>query len=253
LSSSTAVDIQVVNLWYPKTDVNPFRGFGYLIPNSVPIAPVDQNPENALGVLFDSDRESILPTSVKKPHAQRHRSGSEGDTLPGTKLTVMLGGEHWSGMPKSFLPDEKEGAKLAQSVVQRSLGIDPSERVFASAKMARNCIPQHLVGHFDRMARADGELQAAFKGKLAVAGTSYTAQGVLPALRAGRDIAKTVQVRSSAGQQWVEAEPRDPQIKVTDVGDTGLLRFRNNRAAWRLIPHDARLPPVMNKLLQRPS
>jgi protoporphyrinogen/coproporphyrinogen III oxidase len=242
LASSTAVDIQVVNLWYPNPNQNPFRGFGYLIPNSVPMAPVDQNPENALGVLFDSDRESILP-SAARPHAERNRSGCEGDTLPGTKLTVMLGGHHWAGMPQFLLPDAQEGARLARSVVQRSLGIPADAKVFASAKMARNAIPQHTVGHFSRMRAADRELQTAFRGRLAVAGTSYTAQGVLPALRAGRDVARTTALRPSIAVVRFTSEgpaARSPELRGStfpdDVGDTGLARFRNDVAAWTATP-----------------
>ncbi|KAM7207641.1 hypothetical protein V8F20_001908 [Naviculisporaceae sp. PSN 640] len=185
LKEIKAVSIQLVNLWYPTPGLNhPFRGFGYLIPQTVPW---EQNPEGALGVLFDSDREAYFDQSLSG--SGQHTGTS--DTVPGTKFTVMLGG-HLMG--ENELPTGQQAIDMAKSVLERHLGIPPEESAQAvgSTKTCRNCIPQHFVGHRMRMAELDSELQQAFRGKLAVIGGSYQLPGVLPSLRAAWDIAKEV-------------------------------------------------------------
>lgn len=200
-----------MNLWYPTPNLNaPYNGFGYLLPQTVP---AENNPEAALGVIFDSDREaaqlSLTPDSDSSHHQPQ-----------GTKLTVMLGGHHWDGLPDEFLPDSASAISAAKSAVSRQLGIPASEKVgAASAKLCRNCIPQHRVGHAARMAAAREELQTSFGGRLAVAGASYSPPGVLPGLRAGRDVAAQIAGKfrlppgaatgGQAEQPW-------------SVGDTGL-------------------------------
>ncbi|ETS86211.1 hypothetical protein PFICI_00039 [Pestalotiopsis fici W106-1] len=177
LADIEAVTIMVVNLWYPNQDLlqdNP--GFGYLIPQSVP---PDENPECALGVLFDSDIEM-------------------GNETKGTKLTVMLGGHYWSDW--SILPDEEMAIAMARSIVERHLGISQSEPFKAGAKMCKDCLPQHTVGHVDRLRKAHYELSAAFQGKLMVAGPSYTSVGVIPAMRAGYDAA--MRMAQGHGHPW---------------------------------------------------
>lgn len=175
LTAIPSVTIMVVNLWFPDPhllDENP--GFGYLVPQSTP---VEQNPERLLGVLFDSDVQTR-------------------EEAPGTKLTVMLGGHYWNEW--HFLPSEESGIKLARSVLERHLGISAdAEGVIASARLCRDCLPQHTVGHRKRVAQAHYELESAFQGKLMVAGPSYTTIGVIPAMRAGYDAG----MRIAAGSQ----------------------------------------------------
>ncbi|KAI0146800.1 hypothetical protein BJ166DRAFT_582953 [Pestalotiopsis sp. NC0098] len=177
LADIEAVSIMVVNLWYPNADLlqnNP--GFGYLIPQSVP---PEENPECALGVLFDSDIETR-------------------NEVKGTKLTVMLGGHYWSDW--SMLPDEEMGVEMARAIVERHLGIPQSEPFKAGAKMCKDCLPQHTVGHVERLRKAHYELSAAFQGKVMVAGPSYTSVGVIPAMRAGHDAA--MRIAKGHGQPW---------------------------------------------------
>lgn len=169
----------VVNLWYPNPDLlkeNP--GFGYLIPQSV--AP-EENPECALGVLFDSDLET------------------RGE-VKGTKLTVMMGGHYWNDWP--ILPTEEMGAAMARAVVERHLGISSEEDVIVSTKLCRECIPQQNVGHRERMRKAHWELLSAFQGKLTVAGPSYTTIGVIPSMRAGYDAG--MRIARGHGQPWFQ-------------------------------------------------
>ncbi|KAH8675564.1 hypothetical protein BX600DRAFT_452985 [Xylariales sp. PMI_506] len=182
LEATEAATIMVVNLWYPNPyllENNP--GFGYLIPQSVP---PEENPECALGVLFDSD------LNVRDE--------------PGTKVTVMLGGHYWNEWP--VLPTEEMGVDMAKAVVERHLGISPEEKVVTGAKLCRDSIPQHNVGHNDRMRSAHYELLSTFGGKLTVAGPSYTTIGVIPAMRAGFDAG--MRIARGGPSPWFHHEDR---------------------------------------------
>lgn len=222
LASSTAVTIRLVNLWSPTPNLNAkTKGFGYLLPQTVP---AERNPHAALGVIFDSDR-ALGPDEPS----------CAGDTVPGTKLTVMLGGHHWDDIPSGFLPDtatdDDAAIRAAKDTVRIQMGIDPSAWQVAGTKLCTDCIPQHLVGHAKRMAAADGELRAAFEGKLAVAGGSYTAPGVVGSVRAARDVAFQAagRFRGPPGMGPHVGRPGEvtrPGGEVFwTVGDTGLARF----------------------------
>ncbi|KAL2271128.1 hypothetical protein VTJ83DRAFT_499 [Remersonia thermophila] len=229
LEQSTAVTIMLVNIWYPIPKLNfPYHGFGYLLPQA--LAP-EANPECVLGVIFDSDREYPVPTP-----ANPHPAARGADSHQGTKLTVMMGGHYWSDLPRSFIPDEADAKRLALAAVQRHLNLPPelAEVAHTQATLCIDCIPQHLIGHASRMAKAHGELEWAFKGRLAVAGQSYTNPGVLSSLRAGRDVAVHI-----AREHWphegeadrrsrVEEQQRQGMVVEQDmdpVGETGLQRF----------------------------
>ncbi|KAL2022689.1 hypothetical protein VTK56DRAFT_4770 [Thermocarpiscus australiensis] len=216
LSQSTAVTIQLVNLWYPIPFANaPYRGFGYLVPQGLDY---DRNPECVLGVIFDSDREYSFSSSSNSPHILNRGA----DTIHGTKLTVMLGGHYWDGLPDSFLPDADAAAALAKAAVARHLGLDPAAlnnaQTITSTKLCRHCLPQHLVGHGARMRAAHRELAGSFGGRLAVAGPSYQTPGVLGSVRAARDVA--VQIARAA-----EEEGEGEWGSNLSVGETGLARF----------------------------
>lgn len=221
LAATSAVTIMVVNLWFPNPDLlarNP--GFGYLVPASAP-----DNDECLLGVLFDSD---IAPPSADEPE--------------GTKLTVMLGGHHWSGW--RALPTAAMAQEMAVQAVRHHLGISPDEPFFADATLCPDCLPQHHVGHRARMAAAHRELLAAFPGgRLSVAGPSYTSVGVVPAMRAGFDAAMraasadTDTGTGGRGPPWI-ADPdvplflpdgaslsSEPARFADHVGATGLAGF----------------------------
>jgi protoporphyrinogen/coproporphyrinogen III oxidase len=159
-----AVTIMVVNLYYTNRDLLPERGFGYLIPRSISF---DQNPECALGVVFDSD------------------SSTGQDTASGTKVTVMLGGHWWDGF--ASYPDEEEGAAMAKAVLRRHLLVE-EEPEAVNVGLRRECIPQYTVGHESRMKAAHNELFSEFRGKLTVAGNSYTGVGLNDCVRVARDV-----------------------------------------------------------------
>ncbi|PQE29244.1 protoporphyrinogen oxidase protein [Rutstroemia sp. NJR-2017a BBW] len=168
LGEIESVTVMVVNLYYRDENLLPERGFGYLIPRSIPF---EQNPEFALGVVFDT-----------------YASLGQ-DTIPGTKLTVMLGGHWWSEF--DTYPDEEEGAAMAKAVLKRHLKID-QEPEAVHVTLQKDCIPQYTVGHHSRMEKAHQELKHSFKGKLAVAGNSYTGVGVNDCIRAAKDVAREI-------------------------------------------------------------
>ncbi|KAK3310149.1 uncharacterized protein B0T15DRAFT_506848 [Chaetomium strumarium] len=224
LAESSAVTIMLVNIWYPVPAANhPYHAFGYLLPQALPH---EANPECVLGVIFDSEREFRL--SPEDGSAVNRGA----DTLMGTKLTVMMGGHYWDDLPASFLPDEESAIAMAKRAVQRHLNLDPqlSAQAHAQARLCRDCIPQHLVGHIARMRAAHADLQWGFKGRLAVAGQSYQSPGVLYMLRAGRDVAMQIaggfgSGSSSSSQQQRQQQQQDGEEGLLGVGETGLERF----------------------------
>lgn len=163
----------VVNLFFTNPDVLPVHGFGYLIPRSVPF---EQNPECALGVVFDSD------------------AVDDQDSAPGTKVTVMIGGHWWDG--NDTYPTEAQGVEMAKSILKRHLGIT-EEPAKVLASLQKDCIPQYTVGHEERMKTAHDELMSGFGGRLAVAGNSYTGVGVNDCVRGARDV--VIRLKDSLG------------------------------------------------------
>lgn len=144
----------------------------------------------------------------------------------------MMGGHYWDDLPESFLPDAETAIQQAKSAVARHMNWPEewADHAVASTKLCRECIPQHTVGHINRMTKARSELEWAFNGKLAVVGGSYQPPGVMGSLRGARDIAQ-------------EASGTRPKTLFTvptyGVGDSGLERFGEVRFAAiekRLIP-----------------
>ncbi len=164
LHKTKSVTVMVVNLYFSNPAILPVHGFGYLIPRTVSF---EQNPERALGVVFDSD------ATIGQ------------DEVPGTKVTVMLGGHWWDGW--TAYPDEEEGASMAKAILQRQLGISEEPRA-TRVSLQRDCIPQYSVGHQKNMEDASRQLKRMFQGRLRVAGNSYTGVGLNDCVRAARDV-----------------------------------------------------------------
>ncbi|CUS12361.1 unnamed protein product [Tuber aestivum] len=182
LASIQAVTVLVVNLYYRTPNLLPVQGFGYLIPKSIPGS---ENPEKALGVIFDSE---TTPS-------------------PGTKVTVMMGGHYWQG--RASYPDKHEAVKMARTVLQRHLRIAETP-VLTNATLQRDCIPQYTVGHDERMETAHEDLLMGFNGRLSVAGNSYMGVGLNDCVRSARDVVKGLLsgrgltgLEGFKGKQWV--------------------------------------------------
>ncbi|KAI2782322.1 Protoporphyrinogen oxidase [Daldinia loculata] len=234
LEDTHAVTIMVVNLWFPNPDLLAGkRGFGYLVPTSTP-----DNDECLLGVLFDSEI---------KMREER----------PGTKLTVMMGGHYWDGWTQ--YPTEEVGRAMALQAVQRHLGIPMDQEPISYASLCRECLPQHYVGHRERMSAAHYELLSAFKGQLTVAGPSYTSIGVMPAMRAGFEAA--MRVARGHGPPWFElkdgADDSNRHIREfkpfangmpDHVGATGLEGF--TKPYYNTLVRVKKLPPQALRALQ---
>ncbi|KAI9673880.1 MAG: oxygen-dependent protoporphyrinogen oxidase [Caeruleum heppii] len=197
LADTSSVTVMVVNLYYTNPSLLPVQGFGYLLPRSVPF---DQNPERALGVVFDSEVVTGQDTAV------------------GTKLTVMLGGHWWDGWDS--YPDPEEGVRMAKSILRRHLQIR-DEPLLTNATLQRDCIPQYHVGHERRMLDAHRHLLAIYKGRLRVAGNSYTGVGLNDCVRAGQEVAGIL-VRP-------KEKPGDPD---GPVALTGLEDFLKGMRVW---------------------
>lgn len=150
-----ATTTMVVNLYYSNPDLIPVRGFGYLIPRSIPFA---QNPERALGVIFASE------SSVGQ------------DTATGTKLTVMMGGHYWDGWQESDYPDHDTAVSMSQALLKRHLGITDSPNV-AHTRLQRDAIPQPTVGHLERMQDISTSIKSELKNRVTLAGAWYSMHG----------------------------------------------------------------------------
>ena len=196
LAAIHSVSVMVVNLYYTNPDILPVHGFGYLIPKSISF---EQNPESALGVVFDSDAVTGQ------------------DTATGTKVTVMMGGHYWDGW--SAYPDEEEAARMAKAVLARHLNIHDEPKV-VNASFQKDCIPQYTVGHQERMQDAHRALVNGFRGHLCVAGNSYTGVGVNDCIRAAFDVFVSL----------------NPGFDNTATVITGLQRFLTS--SWTQVPKE---------------
>lgn len=76
---------------------------------------------------------------------------------------------------------------MAQAVLARHLKVT-AKPTAVQVGLQRNCIPQYTVGHESRMAEAHTDLMREFRGKLAVAGNSYTGVGLNDCVRGARDV-----------------------------------------------------------------
>jgi oxygen-dependent protoporphyrinogen oxidase len=199
LAEIHSVTVMVVNLYFPSTTVLPVHGFGYLIPRAIPY---EQNPECALGVVFDSDTITGQ------------------DTVEGTKVTVMLGGHWWDGVDS--YPDSIEGLKMARNILARHLGIT-DEPTAHKVGLQKNCIPQYTVGHESRLIEAHDEIKTKFRGKLAVAGNSFKGVGLADCVRNARDVVKGL---ASGNEDLTGLEDFGKPLEYASLTPTEVLEKR---------------------------
>lgn len=227
--SNNAASVMVVNLYYSNPNLIPasIRGFGYLMPRSVPF---EHNPERALGVIFSSEtskpqgsfgssqNHAMIEESKKAREALTQRLGElsgndaaaakrkirelyiqeremdEGqDTAPGTKLTVMMGGHWWKDWDPQDLPSEDEAIEMAKALLKRHLNIDEAPEV-AKARLNRDCIPQYPVGYREDMGVIHNALISEYQGRVKVAGPWWQgAVGVNDCVQKARETAWAIQ------------------------------------------------------------
>lgn len=158
LGQTPFVTVGVVNLAFAAPYEMPLRGFGYLIPRSVPL---EQNPHKALGVIFDSDM-----FDEKDP----------------TRITVMLGGHYWSN---GNAPQKEQLLQNALDTLRLHGIVSTNQKPVAShVNIHHDCIPQYAIGHPDRMFRIHRRLLLDFGGNVGAVGSSYTGVGVNDCIKA---------------------------------------------------------------------
>jgi protoporphyrinogen/coproporphyrinogen III oxidase len=202
LDAFHAVSIMTVNIWYPESNLVP-PGIGYLIPRS---CPEELNPERALGVFFDSN---LLVEQTAK----------EG----GTKVYVLFGGHYYDSMPA---PSETEAVEQAKALLERHIGIPRDTPCHAEAALRKECLPQHHVGHFTRISEANQQLEDTYGGRLAAVGGSFSRPGVMGALRAGHDIARSMareNFLATGLESLQDSRVRDPLYPLS--GPRALLQY----------------------------
>ncbi|KAF1840327.1 protoporphyrinogen oxidase [Cucurbitaria berberidis CBS 394.84] len=187
------ITVMTVNLYYSNPALLPVEGFGYLIPQSIPF---EENPERALGVIFDS-------SAIKGQ-----------DTAEGTKITVMMGGHWWDGW-ESY-SSEEEGLEMAKSVIKRHIGIT-DEPVAHCANLSKSCIPQYTLGYEDRLRDFANGITNEFKGRLRVVGSQFNGVSVNDCITGAWNIA-----RGLRGEGWKSRS-------------CGLDRVVDSRA-WTVVP-----------------
>lgn len=222
------VTVMTVNLYYRTPGLHP-PGFGYLIPQATPF---DQNPERALGVVFDDavapDPANMADDAFRQldpswnqadsslaPDDLRIRSSLKNDpqdevTARGTKLTVMLGGHWWDDW--TSYPDEQEGLALARSLLERHLGIKEEPEAWR-VNLQRDCIPQYVVGHEDKLKTARANLAQHYGGRLRVTGNWVSGVGVNDCIRSAWHVARSLQDWRGTGLEHV-GEPYIFRIKA---------------------------------------
>lgn len=142
IATVPAVTVAVVNMGW-KGNILKHNGFGYLIPT--------QEQEKVLGMVWDS---SAFP--------QQNRSDTE------TRLTAMLGGAHH---PEIEVLSRKEIVDRALLAVSHHLNINsPPDAIHT--QVAKNAIPQYLVGHNDNVKRNEQNLKR-LSSRLTLLGSSW--------------------------------------------------------------------------------
>lgn len=164
LDQTPAVTVMVVNLYFKNPNLLKYPGFGYLIPRCLPF---EQNPELALGVVFDTYSSVGM------------------DTAEGTKLTVMFGGHYWDCW--TSYPSKAEGEEMARKLLARHLKIHEEPHT-VMVNLQRDCIPQYTVGHAARMQQAHNSLLSAYNGRVRVAGSWFTGVSFHDCTRAAFDV-----------------------------------------------------------------
>jgi len=169
LSSIQGIDVIVTNVMYRNPDVHTEEAFGFLVPSGE----VKNTPgiEGLLGVVFDS--------------CAFDQGGS-------TVLTVMS----W---PTKDTVDDASIRKTVLKYLRITMSItaEPDE-VFISR--SNSCIPQYLVGHYERVEAA----RALIKGHglpLVVAGASYDGVSVNDCIYSGRRTAEYLPIQTEDEEQ----------------------------------------------------
>ncbi|KAF8952815.1 hypothetical protein BGZ46_003365 [Entomortierella lignicola] len=187
-----SVTVAVVNLVYPAEQARlASPGFGYLIPRSENSA---INHQGLLGVVFDS---CSIPSQDLGPSRDKK-----------LKLTAMIGGHMFKDIvaDQASLRDSDTSSaniksndkslkpffeKTAIDAVKKHLGIDAAPEII-KVHIRRECIPQYLVGHIQRMQVLDETLREEYEGMLAVTGAGYLGVSVNDCIKNAREVSEAI-------------------------------------------------------------
>ncbi|KAG4302371.1 hypothetical protein PCK1_001353 [Pneumocystis canis] len=173
--------VLVVNLFFHNTTLLPIQGFGYLIPKSVS---KKENPEQALGVIFDSNNFPEL------------------DTCKGTKITVIIGGSLWKNNHEH--PKESEFVELARNIISRHLGIKDTPDI-VNYKLQRDSLPQYNVGHYQDLQNIHHYFYNTYQGRFSLVGNFYGGIGVNDCIKNAYFLTKKLQEKGKAtGLEFTE-------------------------------------------------
>lgn len=145
LSTIPYVTVGVVNLAF-ESNIVPAEAFGYLIP------PKEKSP--VLGVTFDTCCFA-----------------QGGNTV----ITVMMGGR-WFGEHFGENPEERNLLEIAINHVKKTFPTD-KDPFSSNVSVLRNCIPQYLVGHYEKIERINQYISAQ-RLPISLIGNSYQGVGV---------------------------------------------------------------------------
>ncbi|KAG0042389.1 oxygen-dependent protoporphyrinogen oxidase [Gryganskiella cystojenkinii] len=208
-----SVTVAVVNLVYTTNNAMlSSPGFGYLVPRSEDSA-VKHN--GLLGVVYDS---CSVPTQDQGP--------SRDQTL---KLTAMIGGHMFDEVTSKESSHSKADleaffAKTARNTVRKHLQIE-AEPELIKVHIHRECIPQYMVGHLERMQTLDGQLRSDYEGLLAVTGAGYLGISVNDCIKNAREVAEAVLSRYQEDEGEEDSEERkEAQLVGKHEAVTGLER-----------------------------
>ena len=150
------VTVAVVNLVYTGS-VLPVSGFGYLVPKS------ECRTTDVIGCIFDS-------CAMPEQEATAGKS---------TRLTVMMGGHLFqSKFGDAQTCSHQSLLDVAVKTVQMHLGVSPDLLIDSHVSIHRDCIPQYLVGHEERLSEMKEVMKRDFDGRVLLAGSSYMGVGV---------------------------------------------------------------------------
>lgn len=140
------VDVAVINFQFTGDNLLSQPGFGFLVP------PVENSP--LLGVIYDSCCFNMGPKN--------------------TVLTAMMGGKWFRERFGDGNESDLYGKAIEQ--IRKILKIDKQPDTF-KVSILRQCIPQYVVGHFDRIERIRAYIEQN-KLPLALCGSAYDGVGV---------------------------------------------------------------------------
>lgn len=194
--------VNVVNLVYTSENAHlPSPGFGYLIPRSEHSATKHQG---LLGVVFDS---CAIPS--------QDQGSTRGNVL---KLTAMIGGHMFDQVVTNNKESSLEAFFESSAIerVKKHLNIETTPEI-ARVHIHRECIPQYMVGHLQRMQSLDQMIREEYEGMLAVTGAGYLGVSVNDCIKNAREVSEAMISRLVVNETDGEGDLVGDQEAVTGL------------------------------------